>query len=112
MTKGSIRFQLDEHLGNDIVEGLRRAGIEAITTASSGYRGFSDDQLLAQCGVDGTILVTFDDDYLKLHRDAARHSGIVFCGRRTRTTGRVIASLIRVHADRTPDDMVDWVEYV
>ncbi len=72
MTSGSIRFQLDEHLGNDIVEGLRRAGIEAKTTASSRYRGRPDDQLLAQCRVDGTILVTFDDDYLKLHQTASQ----------------------------------------
>lgn len=112
MTTSAIRFQLDEHLGNDIVEGLRRAGIEAVTTASACYRGFSDVQLLAQCRVDGTILVTFDDDDLRPHRDAARHSGIVFCGRRTRTISRVIATLIAVHADRTPTDMVDRVEYV
>ena len=83
-----------------------------MTTASSGYRGLPDDQLLAQCRVDGTILVTFDDDYLKLHRGAKPHSGIVFRGRRTRTPSRIIAALIRVHADRTPDDMMDWVEYV
>jgi predicted nuclease of predicted toxin-antitoxin system len=112
MTATSIRFQLDEHLGNDIVEGLRRAGIEAMTAAGAGYRGPPDDQILARCQRYGTILVTFDDDYHKLHGDVARHVGIVFCGRRTRTTSRIIAALIRVHSERTPDNMKDWVEYV
>jgi predicted nuclease of predicted toxin-antitoxin system len=112
VTPDTIRFQLDEHLGNDIVEGLRRAGIEAMTAAGAGYRGLPDDQVLARCHVNGAILVTFDDDYLKLHRDGTPHAGIVFCGRRTRTTSRIIAALIRVHAKRAPDDMKDWVEYV
>ena len=107
-----IRFQLDEHLGNDIAEGLRRAGVEAMTAASAGFRGLPDDQILAQCQVNGAILVTFDDDYLRLHHDVPQHSHIVFCGRRTRTTSRIIAALIRVLAERTPDDMKGWVEYV
>ena len=112
MPSNTIRFQLDEHLGNDIVEGLRRAGIEAMTAVGAGVQGLADDQILARCHVNGTILVTFDDDYLRLQRDVPRHAGIVFCGRRTRTTSRIIAALIRVHAERTPDDRKDWVEYV
>jgi predicted nuclease of predicted toxin-antitoxin system len=110
VTSGTIRFQLDEHLGNNIGEGLRRAGIEAMTAAGAGYRGLSDDHILARCRVNGAILVTFDDDYLRLHRDVTPNAGIVFCGRRTRTTSRIITALIRVHAERRPDDMKDWVE--
>ncbi len=112
MSVGSIQFQLDEHLGKEVVDGLRRFGIEARTTAEAGYRGLPDDQLLERCRLDGTVMVTFDDDYLKLHHRQVPHRGIVYCGRKTRATGGIVAALVAVHAAYTPVSIENWVEYV
>ena len=44
---GAVKFYTDEHSANAIAEGLRRRGVDALTTYEAGMLGASDEEQLA-----------------------------------------------------------------
>ncbi len=44
---GAVKFYTDEHSANAIAEGLRRRGVDALTTVEAGMLGASDEEQLA-----------------------------------------------------------------
>lgn len=73
-----IRFHTDEHIGRAVVEGLRRRGIEVSTALDEGLQSATDEQQLHHAHNTGRVFVTQDRDFLRLHAEGARHSGIAF----------------------------------
>lgn len=73
-----VRFYTDEHIASAIVDGLRRRGIDVLTTREAGMRGSSDAAQLARAQADGRVMVSQDDDFLRLHAQGTKHSGIVY----------------------------------
>ncbi|HEX3247419.1 MAG TPA: DUF5615 family PIN-like protein [Chloroflexota bacterium] len=61
-----IRFQLDEHLGRAVANGLRRRGVEAATTAELGLLGATDEQQIESALRLGRVIATFDPDFIRL----------------------------------------------
>ena len=70
-----MKFYLDEHIPKSVVEGLRRRGVDVFTVHEAGRSGDSDEKQLAFATREGRVLVTFDDDFLRLgHRSpSCRH---------------------------------------
>ncbi len=65
----SIPFLLDEHVAHAVVQVLRRRGIDAQTATEAGLLGATDAQFLAYAQQAGRVMVTHDDDFLRLdHR--------------------------------------------
>jgi predicted nuclease of predicted toxin-antitoxin system len=109
---GNLRFQLDEHMDHAIARGLRRRGIDVITTSEAGLLGSSDTTQLAHAHSTGRIMVTQDRDYIDLHYASVPHSGIVFCGQSTRSVGDVIEILIIINEAFEPSDLLGKLERV
>ncbi len=107
----SIRFQLDEHLDNAIAQALRLRNIGVSTVTEAGLRGRGDEEILAECNRTCRV-VTFDDDYLRLHHRGAPHQGIVYFGASGRTLSHIVACLILVHEVLNADDMTGHVEFL
>jgi hypothetical protein len=112
MEPGSIRFQLDEHVPHAIARGLARRGIDVATADSSGMVGLPDDRLLARCLAAGRVLVTYDDDFLRLDSEGQEHAGIVYCAQDAFSVGEIIAFLELVAKVLSPADVAGRVEYV
>lgn len=74
-----IRFYLDEHLGRSVADGLKRRGMDVLTTVDAEMRSASDERQLALASARDSVLVTKDDDFLKLHAGGVQHAGIVVC---------------------------------
>lgn len=68
----------DEHFGDSDVRRLRQLGSDVVTTEEAYMKQASDAEQLELAYGESRILITCDRDFLKLHRDGARHSGIVF----------------------------------
>jgi hypothetical protein len=78
-----IRFHLDEHISAQIAAGLRRRNIDVTTTADVGLLGATDIEHLEFAASSGRVLVTQDDDFLRLHAQGIAHTGIAYCQQQT-----------------------------
>ncbi len=69
MSAASIAFLLDEHVAHAVAQALRRRGIDAQTATEAGFLGATDAEVLAYARQAGRVVVTHDDDFLRLdHR--------------------------------------------
>jgi predicted nuclease of predicted toxin-antitoxin system len=73
-----IRYLLDEHLDNAVATALRSRGIDVVTAAEAGLRSATDTLLLVHTHASSRVIVTRDDDFLRLNAEGQAHSGIVF----------------------------------
>ncbi len=67
MSTASITFLLDEHVARAVAQALRRRGIDAQPATEAGLLGATDAQFLAYAQQAGRVVVTHDDDFLRLH---------------------------------------------
>jgi len=108
---GKVRFYTDEHVSKAIVRGLRERGVEVLTVVEAGKRGASDQEHLAFARLEGYVIVTQDDDFLRLHATGAEHAGIVFA-KRSNTTGEMIRELLLIAEVLTAEEMSGQVEFL
>src|SRR2546421_602085 len=106
-----IRFHLDEHVDPAIANALRRAGIDVTTTIEAGLRTKDDEAHLRFAGDEGRVIVTRDQDFLRLASGALDHSGIVFYTA-NQSIREIIEGLILIYEVLTPDELAEQIEYL
>jgi hypothetical protein len=93
----ALAFYMDVHVPAAITAGIRRRGIEVLTSQEDGTRRAADDQLLARATELGRILVSQDEDLLGITRDWQRgqrsFSGLVFAHQQGASIGRCVEDL-------------------
>ncbi len=107
-----IRFHLDEHIHPGIAIGLRARGIDVTTTTDAHLSGHDDLDHLEFCRRDSRVIVTHDDDFVKLHAHEADHSGIVYCRQTKYGIGELLRLLLLVHACYDQEGMRGRVEFL
>lgn len=78
ITTERIRFHLDENVDPVIAIALRRYGIDVTTTVEAGLRTADDESQLAFAKRESRVVVTHDDDFLRLAARDADHPGIAY----------------------------------
>ena len=106
-----IRFHLDEHVDPAIANALRRAGIDVTTTIEAGLRTKDDTAHLSFAHDEGRVIVTRDQDFLRLASGTLDHSGIVFYTA-SQSIREIIEGLILVYEVMLPSEMRGGVEYL
>lgn len=106
-----IRFYMDEHVPAAISQGLRRRGVDVLTTQDAEMRSANDDEQLAFALSQGRVVFTQDADFLRLHAAGARHAGIVYA-QQGASIGAVIRKLMLIVEALDLDDMTDHLEFV
>jgi len=94
-----------------IVRQLRKRGVHIITTQEANQYGASDEQQLSYATGHGYVIVTQDDDFLRLNAAGHYHTGIVYTRQRT-PVGRIIDDLMLIAGAATPDEMIRQVIHV
>jgi hypothetical protein len=107
-----LRFYVDQHFPHPAVEGLRRRGVEVLTAQEADRCGEIDPQQLSFATQEGRVLVSFDPDFLALHRAGTLHAGIAWCPATKYSIGELIQVLVLMHAVMTPAEMQNHVEYL
>jgi len=107
-----IRFHLDENVNGAVANGLKLRGIDATTSGEVGLIGSTDKQQLEFAGENDRVLVTHDDDLIKLAAAGAVHAGIAYCHRRRNSIGQNLMALSRLWRIRTPEEMRNRVEFL
>ncbi|MCA1725936.1 MAG: DUF5615 family PIN-like protein, partial [Thermomicrobia bacterium] len=58
------------------------------------------------------VIITHDDDFLRLARQDIHHAGIAYCHPRKRTLSEIIRQLTRLSNEKTPEQMMGQVVYL
>lgn len=108
----SIRFRLDENVDPAVAEGLRRRGVDVTTTTQANLLHASDIRQLEFARAEKRILVTHDEDFLRVAMAGTPHSGIAYCHLESRSVGQMIAALLLIRDCLTIDEMRNHVEFI
>ena len=98
-------------MANAIAGALRRRGIDVLTPHEAGRRAKMDEEQLAFANGVGRVMVTADEDYLRLHASGAPHAGIAFLSEGW-TTRSAVRGLIKLHAESDAESMRGRVWYL
>jgi hypothetical protein len=111
----AVRFFMDEDVYGAVAPALRRAGIDAISTAEAGRGGDADDSQLDWASSENRALVTFNVGHLaELHATwmtaGRRHAGIVVSSQRP--IGEAIRRLLHLASVLDGESMRDRLEFL
>lgn len=101
----AIRFHLDESMPNAVAEGLRRRGHDVTTSVEVGLISAGDDEQLAFAAREDRVLITRDQDFLRLHAKNQEHAGIIFWTEHRRTLGPFIRAVDALFIDRSQEEL-------
>ena len=107
-----LRFYMDEHYPGPVTQGLRRFGIDVLSVQEARRCGLPDADQLAFATVEERVMVTFDSDYLALHRSGVKHAGIAWCPQQKYGIGMLLQLLELLHGIADRDRMRNHVEYL
>jgi hypothetical protein len=97
---------MDEHVPTAVAKGLRRRGVDVVTTQDAGMLGADDDTQLIFATSQSRVIFTQDDDFLRL---AA--AGIAYAPQGT-PIGAMVRGLMEISTLLNAEDIVNRVEFV
>ena len=107
----AVKFYTDEHVARAVARGLRERGVDVLTAVEAGLLSATDEQHLQRAGQDSRVVVTQDDDFLRLHAAGIQHAGIAYSPQGT-PIGRLIHGLMLIWQVLDADEMCNHVEYL
>ena len=106
-----ISYYTDEHIPAAVVAGLRRRGIDTLTTVEAGMLGASDEAQLALATSQIRVLFTQDDDFLSLHAAGIDHAGIVYV-QQGASVGYMVRNLHLIFQLLSREEMINHIEFL
>ncbi len=112
----SLAVYMDVHVPLAITLGLRRRGVDVLTSQQDGTTEMPDDQLLDKATQLGRILFTRDQDLLveaaKRLRNGNLFSTVIFARQLDVSIGQCVSDLETIAKSGTPDEAVNQVVYL
>jgi hypothetical protein len=108
----ALRFHLDESVNNAVAVGLRRRGCDASRSKEIGLLGATDHEQLAFALTESRVLITHDDDFLRLHARGIAHAGIAYSRPNHRTIGQLVLKLAALGRARTAEEIAGRIEFL
>jgi len=105
------KYYMDEHVPKAVTTGLRRRGIDVLTTQEANLLAASDEAHLALANREERVVFTQDADFLRLHAEGVPHAGIVYAHQQTRI-GAIVRGLVLIFRILEPQDMRNHVEFL
>lgn len=106
-----VRYYLDEHIAEAVAKGLRRRGVDVLTLSAAGMLGASDEDHFAFAQEEKRVIVTHDDDFLRLAAQSSEHAGVVYMPQR-RGLGETVRGLTLIAEVLGPEGMRGHVEFL
>ena len=111
-----IKYYMDVHVPSAITEGLRRRGIDVLTSQEDKTRQVDDEALLTRATELGRTLISQDQDLLciaSVWQERGRtFAGVVFSPQQGTSIGRSVSDLELLAQCCTPDELQDRVIFV
>jgi len=107
----AVRYYLDEHVAEAVATGLRNRGIDVLTLREAGMLGASDREHFLYAYEEGRVLVTYDDDFLRLADQTDEHAGVAFAPQ-GRSIGELVGGRTLIAEGLEAEEMVGHVEFL
>jgi predicted nuclease of predicted toxin-antitoxin system len=111
MARPRIRFYTDEHVHRAVIKGLRQRGVDVLSVPEAGLLGASDEEHLSRARLEGRVLFTQDDDFLRLAAAGHPHAGIVYAPQQT-SIGEIVHALMLIYQVLEPADVENHIEFL
>ena len=112
MTGKRIRYHLDEHFPHAVAKALRQYGFDVTVPQEADLRQATDRAHLLYTSESSRVMVTYDEDFLRLHAEGIAHAGIAYVRPSSRNTRTLIEMLRLLFELVTADEMNNHVEFV
>lgn len=111
-----VAVYMDVHVPAAITAGLRRRGIDVLTSQEDGTARWSDDRLLVRATALGRVLFSQDDDMLNLTSESQQRgdasSGVIYAHQMSGGIGRLVNDLELVLKCCTASELANRVTYL
>jgi hypothetical protein len=111
-----LAFYMDVHVPTAVTLGLRRRGLDILTSQEDGTNRFDDDALLARATELGRALLSQDSDLLRIaqERQAAEtpFSGVTFAHQQGVSIGQLVEDLYLLATCCPVDELANTVTYL
>ena len=112
----ALRLYMDVHVAFAITAGLRRRGLDVLTSQEDGTRENDDESLLARATSLNRVIFTQDEDFLSLAAEWQANSrefcGIIFAHQLGPGIGRIIDDLELLAKASEPDEVRNRVMFL
>jgi Domain of unknown function (DUF5615) len=112
----ALTLYMDVHIPAAITDGLRRNGLDVVTSQEDQTRTASDDDLLARASSLGRLLFSYDEDFLGLSaawQRAGKHfPGILHASQTGMSIGRTITDISLIAEVCSAKEVADRVIYL
>jgi hypothetical protein len=111
-----LSIYMDVHVPAAITAGLRRRGIDVLTSQADGTARLSDDRLLERSTELARVLFTQDDDLLEVaarrQQEGKASSGVIYAHQLSAGIGPLVNDLEIVLSCATADELANRVTYL
>jgi predicted nuclease of predicted toxin-antitoxin system len=107
-----LSFLADEHVKRAYVSALRANRFEVVAAAEGEHAGLDDREHLTTSDERGWVILTNDDDFVRLGQRHA-HAGIVYYRDQSHRPGDVVTAIRRIDRQFVPEQMhnhIEWLE--
>ena len=112
----ALTIYMDVHIPAAISDGLRRNGLDVVTSQEDQTRTADDEELLVRATALGRLLFTYDEDFLTIsaawHHSGKHFPGILFAAQTGMSIGRTIADIQLIAEVCSPEEVADQVIYL
>ena len=102
----------DEHIPYEVIEGLNRQGIDAVSAQRLGLAATDDELIVAEARQLGRVIYTGDDDYLRLNGLSVHHPGIFYHHPLKYSIGQAIDAVATASQILSAEEMLNRVEFL
>ncbi len=112
----SVPLYMDHHVKAAISEGLRRRGVDVLTSAEDHTEQSDDDVILDRANMLGRAVFTQDDDFLTLANQSLMSgrdfAGVIYAHQLRITIGQAVRDLELIAKVLEPADMRNRIEFL
>ena len=109
----ALTIYMDVHIPAAITDGLRRNGLDVVTSQEDQTRSADDEDLLVRAASLGRLLFTYDEDFLTIsaawQRSSKHFPGILFAAQTGMSIGRTISDIQLIAEVCSPQEVANQV---
>jgi hypothetical protein len=107
-----LKFHLDESVAHAVSHGLGLRGIDATKSTDAGLNGTSDQVQFEHAIQARRVLVTHDQDFLRLAAAQIDHPGVAYCPPAHSSIGQIVLRLVHLWRTTSDEQMRGRIEYL
>lgn len=107
----TLSFLADEHVKRAYIKALRANGFEVVAVSEGENTGESDQHHLQSAKENGQVILTNDDDFVRLAAEI-EHTGIIFYSDQSHQPSAFVTAIRRISRHLSPDEMENHIEWL